>query len=151
MFSHKVIKDTREKKQGNGWFFDNMEIKTMKTGDYTLAGYEDSFVIERKCSTGEVAKNIVEERFVRELERMENFKWPFIILEFDMVDLTHFPENSGIPKDMWPKLRINAGFILKKICEYQIKYKTKILFASKYGKQFAEQIFREILRFNETK
>lgn len=141
-----VIKDNQEKLQGNGWFFQPMEVKHLKTGDYTLVGYEDVLTIERKASTGEIAKNITEKRFERELERMKNFRWPFMIFEFDLIDVKYFPENSGIPREIWPKLRITSNFMLKKLAEYQVYYPVKIIFASKFGKETAETIFKEVVR-----
>src|SRR5688572_9057132 len=58
-----VIRDTREQK---GWIFEanayceGTVIETMKTGDYTLRGLEDRFVVERKRNVAEFAQNILQ-------------------------------------------------------------------------------------------
>ncbi len=148
-----VYKDTREQE---GWEFtpstncEGMEIHTLRTGDYTIKGFEDVLTIERKASTGEFAKNIVDGRFERELIRMEKYKWPFMVLEFELNDIVNFPANSGIPKSKWDKLRIGNWFMLKRLTEYQIKYKTKILLAGKQGKVLAASIFKRVLEYVET-
>lgn len=143
MIDYIVKRDIQEKR---GWDFDKMEIVHLKTGDYTIGGFEELLTIERKRTTGELAQNITDQRFDRELERMRTFKWPFMIFEFDMVDLLNFPENSGIPRNKWPELKIKPNFLLKKISVYQVKYPVKIIFASRYGKECADAIFREVIR-----
>lgn len=140
-----VWKDSREK-PGQGWTFENMVTRGLKTGDYTLEGYETLLTIERKGTSGEFANNIVEKRFERELERMSDFKWAYIILEFDLIDVMNFPDNSGIPRKVWPKLRITPKYMLKKLAEYQVKYTPKIIFASRHGWDIADAIFKEVVR-----
>ena len=137
-----VCVDTREK---DGWTFPNMVIKTLKTGDYSIEGYEDIFVIERKGCIGEFCKNLVQKRFERELQRLESYAHPFIFLEFDFDKIMLFPEGSGIPRRVWPHLRVNPKFLLKRLSELQLKYKTKILFVGDYGKQMAISLFYRIV------
>ena len=89
-----VIRDTREK---NGWYFKETEYcqgmleQKLDTGDYSIVGLEDILCIERKGCVSELANNIVDKRFDRELERMEGFKYKFLILEFSLTDLMNFP------------------------------------------------------------
>lgn len=120
MPKYTIIRDTREQQ---GWFFTKVDdptisgtiIGSLKSGDYTVQGYQDKFVIERKASTGEIAKNICEARFERELERLEEIPLAFVVLEFTYDDILTFPQNSGIPPRYWRKLRIRPKFILKRI------------------------------------
>ena len=59
--NYTVIQDTREKE---GWYFSEydkcsgMESGTLKTGDYTLRGFEELVCIERKASTSEISQNL---------------------------------------------------------------------------------------------
>lgn len=138
----RVLRDSREK---HGWEFDDMIIKCLKTGDYTLEGFEDKLTIERKASTSEFARNVVEPRFKRELERMQSYKWFYMIFEFSEYDLLHFPESSNIPKSRWNQLRVKPKFLFKKVAEYRDEYKCNIIFADKFGKAAAESIFHEVL------
>ncbi len=145
-----VIRDTREKKR-KGWMFSAGGIiagtvtDILKTGDYTLEGLEKKIVIERKASTSEFATNINEERFDDELERMSSFEHPFLVLEFSMDDIINFPVGSGIPAYLWPKLKVTSHYMLKRLLEYQLKYKPQIILAGRdNGKEVAMSLFKRI-------
>ena len=144
-----VIKDKQEKV--NGWTFeksdfcDDMVIQHLKTGDYTLLGYEKDFIIEKKSSTSEISKNIFDPAFERELQRMENFKYAFVICCFTLNDIFSFPLNSKIPQKYWRRLRVNKHIILKKINEFQLKYKAKWIFAGDHGHEEAESLFKMVI------
>jgi len=120
-----VIRDTREK---DGWYFkesnycQGMIDQKLDTGDYSVQGLEDELCIERKGSVSEIANNIVDKRFDRELDRMKEFKYKFLILEFGIKDIMSFPEGSDIPRAKWNKIRIKGSFILKRLAEIQTKY-----------------------------
>lgn len=137
-----VIIDQREQRP---WSFNSSRSGLLKTGDYSLEGYEDVFTIERKGNSGELAGNLFDDRFYRELDRMEKITFPFLICEFDMDDIVNFPANSGIPHYLWPKLQMTPKLYLKKLMEIQLKYKCKILFCGPNGKLVAESIFKRIL------
>jgi len=137
--NYTVIKDTREKE---GYFFkkydkcSGMVVETMKTGDYTIKGLEDVLCIERKASVEEIANNLGKKKsaFLSEMERMQEFKYPFMVLEFSMEDLLKFPENSKIPKNKLRQVRITGKYLLKSLVEFQLWYNTKIIFCgNKYN------------------
>lgn len=151
-----VCRDTREH-EGQGWYFtasrncEAMIVVTLRTGDYTIQGYEKLVIIERKADTGEFVKNIVQDRFDRELKRLEEFPHPFIILEFTLEDVINFPVGSGIPEEKWPYLKVSNWYFLKRIMELEMKYKTKIIFAGKHGKEVAASIFKRVVEQYGTK
>lgn len=80
----RIIRDSREQ---NGYSFANiqdvsLEVATLPTGDYSIAGFTDKVAIERKelsdllaCLTRE------RERFTRELERLRGFASAAIVVE----------------------------------------------------------------------
>ncbi len=133
MNNYTVIKDTREQ---DGWFFspydkcDGMEVGTLHTGDYTLKGFEDVVCVERKASASEIAMNLGRKKkpFNAEMERMKDFPFSFLILEFSMEDLIQFPKGSTVPKNARGQVRITGKYLLKSLMEFQIWYDTKILF-----------------------
>lgn len=143
-----VIRDTREQ---NGWDFttgsscEGTVIEGLKTGDYSIKGYEHLLSIERKGCIAELASNLVEDRFERELERMEAFKYAFMIFEFNMEDLIAYPKGSSVPPWKRKNVKLNPFFLLKRLLEIEIKYKVKIIFAGKHGKTIASSIFKRVI------
>lgn len=126
-----IIQDTREQIPLDFSFFeqcDGVLVDCVKTGDYSMVGYEDKVFIERKRSSGELSINlgVDKDRFYRELERARDIKWKYIVCEFSVNDLLEFPKKSGIPKNRWSKLRFN-GKALYGLCrkieeEYGIQF-----------------------------
>jgi len=147
---YRVLRDQQEK--ANFWDFPESEYcvgtttTNLKTGDYTLEHLVDKFSIERKYSTGEIATNINEKRFERELDRLDKLDHSFILCEFTMDDIFSFPAMSGIPSKFWPKLRVSSNFLIKRLIEIETSHKTKIIFAGKHGSDYARRIFK---RMNE--
>mgnify|MGYP003644328696 FL=1 len=94
--SYTVIKDTREQ---DGWFFtpydrcEGMEVNTLHTGDYTLKGFEDVVCVERKASVSEIATNLGKKKkaFYNEMERMRDFNFRYLLLEFSALDVIDYP------------------------------------------------------------
>jgi hypothetical protein len=126
------------------------EVKHLETADYSLKGLEKKFVIERKRDTGEFARNITQKRFERELIRLQEFEFPFLILEFTMSDILNFPHGSGIPEKFWKRLQINSSFMLQTLIDYQIKYRAKIILAGKHGKSTASYLFKRMVEIHDS-
>ena len=147
-----IIKDTREK---NGWNFspdedcEKMELFALKTGDYSLAGMENTFAIERKGTTAELANNIWEKRFEKELVRLDEFKHAFIICEFTYDDIMMFPIGSTIPKSLWHKLRMTSKLMQSSLTRYMVQHNVKIIYAGKNGESVAKQIFRQVFKYGK--
>ena len=101
-----IIKDTREQ---DGYSFaasssryhtcNGMVSRKLDTGDYSIEGLEDKLCIERKASVVEFANNVGHDqvRFLKEIERMKDFPYKFLVFEFSLTDLMNFPEGSSIP------------------------------------------------------
>ena len=148
------IRDTREH-ENEGWYWTESEwcegymSKKLDTGDYSLEGYEDKLCIERKRSSGEIAKNINEARFERELERMSKFPHAFIVCEFEFEDILNFPINSGIPQNRWDQLKVTANFLLSKLSDYQVKYGVHVLFcgSKKNAWNAVNSIFKKVVKW----
>ncbi len=167
-----VIQDTREQE---GWFFtpydrcDGMEIGTLQTGDYTLKGYEEVVCVERKASPSEIANNLGKKKqvFYNEIERMREFPFRYIILEFSASDLINYPLSllDEKDRDIWEKHRLGDGplpsykrfqvvkqtkitgkYLLKALLEIGIKYEVQILFADNKKNAFTicNSIFKRL-------
>lgn len=140
-----IIRDTREQKEGGRWTFQNMVERTVKTGDYTIEGYEDIFTIERKGSSSEFAANLFQDRFERELDRMDDMKYPFVLLEFTMAEIADFPVGSGIPEWKWKDLKVSNKLFMKKFVEAQMRHKAHFILCGSNGQFVARSLFKRIL------
>jgi len=146
-----VVIDTLEKV--GIWDFPIFENRHLKTGDYSIAGYEDILCLERKRTTGEIAANSTEQRFIRELERMTLFKYKFMLLEFTMDDVLRFPNNSTIPRKRWPQLKVTSEFIFKFLMEASVHYGVNIMFCGDRENAIAAatKIMNRVVKDNPTR
>jgi len=141
-----IIVDTREQQP---WEFDShytVAHKKLDTGDYSIEGLEDVLCIERKKSVSEFANNITESRFQDVVMRMTQYKYSFLLLEFDLEDILIYPVGSTVPKKMWSKIRISPAFLLKNLLELQLHHNIKVLFCGKASnaRQMAEHILKKV-------
>lgn len=111
--------------------FGKEEVVHLKTGDYTLKGFEDLICIERKKTTGEIAINLGQKykQFEAEMVRMSTIKYKYIICEFSIENLMEFPVNSGVPKYLWKYLRLSGQFMLSRINTLSESYGVEFIFA----------------------
>ena len=156
-----VVRDTREKVD-QGWTFPLSDacagtiVKKLDTGDYSLLGFENLITIERKGCVAEFCGNLTQARFIgkydphkslaeqSEIVRLEQITWPFILLEFTIEDLIKYPNLLEIPPRLRKTIRFRGFAALKKVVELQMKYKTKIIFCGKKGKDVAASIFKRV-------
>ena len=173
---YKVIKDTREQ---DGWFFSpydkcsGMEVGTLHTGDYTLEGFEDVVCIERKASVSEIAMNLGKKKstFYKEIERMRDFHFRYILLEFSASDLIDYPKSllkTEEDKELYKRYKdgeialpnfkrfqvvkqtkITGRYLLKALMEISIHYDVNVMFCdNKYNAfMMCNSIFK---RLNES-
>jgi hypothetical protein len=97
---------------------------------------EDLICIERKASTIEIARNlgVDQVRFYKELNKMKDFKYKYIVCEFSMEEMIEYPNNSGVPKYALEKLKFDGKFLLKKMLEITMDYDIQIIYAgNKYN------------------
>ena len=122
---------------------------TLKTGDYTLRGLENILTIERKRSSAEVAQNIMEPRFEKEFERLANYKYKFVICEFELRDVLNYPIGSGIPQRVWGSIKISGKYILKCITDLELKYGVPFKFAGDFGSEQCVAIFKKVHKLEQ--
>lgn len=135
----RIIVDTREK---TPWKFRNSIAQKLDTGDYSVLGYEDDICIERKKSVSEIAQNIVDPRFWREIERMGSIKYRVIICEFSEADVASYP--SQLPWFLRKKARIKGKFILSKIREIVEDFNIEVVYCNNHS--YAQVYARDWLK-----
>ena len=126
-----VIIDTREREPWvlTGSTIEGAIYRKLNTGDYAIEGYEDKLCIERKKSVSELAGNLTQPRFKKELDRMLTYDHRFLILEFSIQQVLDYPIGSTIPKSDWSKTKVRAPYILSCLSQFQIKYNIHVVFA----------------------
>lgn len=119
--------DTREQRPWDFRIFNSEKIKinqkraTLKSGDYTLEGYEDQIVIERKSLDDLVGcVTTSRERFEAELERLDSFKSCAVLVEAPWSDV-----KSGLWSAMTRPSSVTGSCI-----SWQLR---RIPFAFEYG------------------
>lgn len=142
-----ILIDTREQ---NPWKFNvcttcaGSEKQGLKTGDYTIKGMEELFVIERKGSASEIYNNLGQavgrERFYKEMERMKDFKWKFIFLDFGIEDIYKWPTQAK--RLTGYKCRQTPQFIVSQLVEIQAKYGVPFIFLGNPANK-NEQVYKK--------
>lgn len=128
-----LLADSREKKWvwGFGEYEVNVEKRALKTGDYTILGYENDIVIDRKKSPSEIAQNFTGKdyiRFQKELIRMQSFKEAYFLLEFTLDDLLKYPEGTDIPFKKRRFVKRKGASLWKQMNTIQEKYGVTFIF-----------------------
>jgi hypothetical protein len=146
-----ILSDNSEKMPWDFSFYSHctgQEEVNLNTGDYTLKGFEEILVIERKRNSGEIAINLGQKwkAFLKEFQRMEVFTHKYLICEFPFDDLLKFPVNSGIPKHLWSKIRINGKFLASRLTKTCEEYGVELIFTSgrEEAQSIAMNIFQEV-------
>lgn len=80
-----------------------VERGTLHTGDYSLAGHEDAFSVERK-SLEDLVRSLTHERgrFERELERLADFRFRRVLVEapYKSILVERFPFSLASPSSI---------------------------------------------------
>lgn len=144
----KVIIDTREKvplKFGDS-AIKEVIFKKLDTGDYCIDGMENVLFIERKSSFMEFYGNLTEDRFWRELDRTVDFKYRFLILQFNLENILDFPYGSGLSKDIVKTLKLTSNFLLKRTMEIITRYNINVIFVGDYDNacRVTERIIKNV-------
>ena len=93
-----IVQDTREQTPLSFQNFRGVESvrSVLKTGDYSIQGYENDICFERKSVQDAVSTLIGgHERFLREMERMRTFKAKYILIEHSPTILYHYCAKHG--------------------------------------------------------
>lgn len=100
-----VIVDTREQlpyQLPEGW--PAPIRKALPSGDYSIAGHEATFAIERK-SLSDLLGCIFEDRFERELQRLAEFRHAFLVIEANIWKIRNDRRYKGNPAAVLGKLQ----------------------------------------------
>lgn len=130
-----IIRDTREQK---AFTFENINVKekpiieigTLKTGDYSLKGFEDKICVERKSAVdlfGSIGKG--RERFEREFERMLEYEYAALVIEVDWKDIYKKPPSRS---------QLSPKIILRTLIAWHMRFNVHVWPCP--GRNFAEKV-----------
>lgn len=110
--------DSRER---HPYKFEGSVIKTLKTGDYSIQGFENQITVERK-QPQELFLCVGRERdrFTHEMERLAEFDYAALVIEGDLKTLL---EPS-------PFSRVSPKTVLNSLISWSVRYGVHIFFAS---------------------
>jgi ERCC4-type nuclease len=111
----RIVIDTREQLplDFSRWPDVEVEVGTLNAGDYSLAGLEDKFGLERKSIPDLVASLTTgRERMVRELERLRSFEFKAIIVEGTLEQIANHDYRS----------QASPESILQTIAAWHVRY-----------------------------
>lgn len=101
----------------------------LNTGDYALKDYPDLVVIERKKSVGELYGNFIpndkRERFYREMTRLNDFKYKYIIVE-QTWDALYNPVNFKFAKQ---NMSFAGNIVLGNLLKIMSDFNVHVIFA----------------------
>lgn len=112
---------------------------TLKTGDYSIQGYDDTICFERK-SVQDLVGTLIggHERFLREMERMRSFKAKYILIEHTPDILYNYCVKHG-----WQR-KFNT--IIQSLLAYACHYQVRVRFC-KDREDMAEYIVKKAREF----
>lgn len=112
---------------------------TLKTGDYSIQGYDDTICFERK-SVQDLVGTLIggHERFLREMERMRSFKARYILVEHTPDILYNYCAKHG-----WQR-KFNT--IIQSLLAYACHYQVRVRFC-KDREDMAEYIVKKAREF----
>lgn len=140
-----VVCDTREQKPLPFSTFRGVSVDCHKldAGDYSIKGYETAITFERK-SIPDLVGTLIRghDRFLRELERMQNYDEKYLLIENDPITLYDYCFRHG-----WQgKLNTIFGSLLAYACHYKLRIRF-----CKDRKDMASYIIRKSKEFLEGK
>ena len=138
----RIAIDTREQLP---YVFDcETELKTLKTGDYSLVGGEHLISIERKSADDLVGSLTAgRERFEKELHRGMALQYFALVVESSLMNLS----NGHYRSLMKPKAAIQS------LVTFSIRYSLPIFFAENrdYGARITESLLMKFAREMKTR
>lgn len=118
-----IIEDTREQTPLDFTGFRGVESvrSGLKTGDYSVQGYEDEICFERK-SVPDLVGTLIggHERFLREMDRMKDFQVKYILVEHTAGTVYRYCERHGV--------EYKFDTIIQSLLAYAYHYRVRVRF-----------------------
>jgi ERCC4-type nuclease len=133
-----VAIDTREQRP---YAFSRFEVKTLKSGDYSIVGWEDRIAIERKTKEDAYAcLGRGRRRFEREMARLSRMDYAALVVESTLEDFLKAPAFS----QMNPRAAANS------LLGWSVKYNVCVHWAGnrRFGNALTRQLLEKYWRYH---
>jgi len=123
-----IITDTRE--QTSFEFPENLvEIGTLKTGDYSLKGFENEIGIERKGVSDAIGSVFSgRDRFKKEWERSKAFKYFAVVIEGNKESIKKEIVKNSIRNDRKINIKGQVDSVYNTYLHWSVKYNVPVFF-----------------------
>jgi len=139
-----ILCDDREKKPWDLPY--KVERKRLKTGDYTIKGFEDRVAIEKKSGLIELLNDLANDyrpTFERFLKRLSEYPVKVIVVEDTLSELSVSRALTHIRKKSRGKARLTSRTIYYWVADISAKYGIPIVFVGKRAKlDLLPEVFR---------
>lgn len=144
-----LIIDSREKQP---WSFDGDDafeeviVRKLDAGDYSLVGLEDIVSIERKASADELLNNFMtnKKRIYAEIDRMKDYRFKFIIIEQDLETLmdpkSYYINRLKNRRKRPPSPRMPVAIVISNLTTLMLEHDVQIIFAGSRAQNMARGI-----------
>lgn len=140
-----IIEDTREQTPLDFSGFRGVESvrSGLKTGDYSVQGYEDKICFERK-SVADLVGTLIggHERFLREMDRMKDYEDKYILVEHTASKVYLYCERHGV--------EYKFDTIIQSLLAYAYHYRVRVRFC-KNREDMADYIVKKSREFLQRK
>lgn len=140
-----IIEDSREQNPLSFDGFRGVEVirQGLKTGDYSVQGYEDSVCFERKA-IGDTVSTLINghTRFLKEMERMRDFEANYILIEHSPSVLYNYCARHG-----WQN---KFDVVIQSLLAYAYHYHCRVRFC-KDREDMAKYIVNKAMEFLKEK
>ena len=136
-----IAVDSREQKP---YLFSGYQVKTLKTGDYSIVGLEGQIALERKTKEDAYASlGRSRARFERELERLSKLDYAAVVIETSLPEFLHPPLFTQLS----PRTAIGS------LIAWAVKYRVGIFFAGdrRHGYALTRQLLEKYWRYYQEK
>lgn len=136
-----ILVDSRE---GKPYKFANSRKAALKTGDYSLEGFEQNVIVERKTKSdiyGSIGQHRT--RFEREFKRMAKYDYAAVVIEASLHDLLIRPCFT----------KMNPKSVINTLVSWSVKYGVHIYFAQyrRHARALTYRILEKFYRYQNLK
>jgi hypothetical protein len=138
-----ILRDTREKKPwdfSGDKYFNGQKDVALKSGDYSLDGYEDQIVVERKKDANELIANFTTDkrRIYDEIHRLKEFKFAAIVIEQTLEDI--LDSKSYFVSRKFKHRNAPVAIVINNLLTIMIQHGIPVIFAGKKAKNITRGI-----------